>query len=88
MDQSGGYLYHTPEKAAQIITSCASLHNLAVLDRTPRLDHLDDADDAFRYIRPPPEQPRDLNRAAPDDTRRDKYAKMWFSRPDPPAEDA
>ena len=83
MDQSGGYLYHTPEKAAQIITSCASLHNLAILDRTPHMDHLDDGADAFEWLREPPQQPRDLNRANDNDTRRDRYAKRWFSRPDP-----
>lgn len=86
MDQSGGYLYHTPEKAALIITACGCLHNLAVLDRTPHMDHLDDGEDSFNYRRPAREQPRDLNRAEEDDTRRDRYAKAWFSQRDPPVD--
>ena len=87
LDQSGGYLHLTPEKAAQIVTACGCLHNLAVLDRTPHLDHLDADTDAFVFRADPFIQPRELNNALDADTRRDTYAKTWFARPDPVEEE-
>ena len=59
------------------------MHNLAVLDRTPHLDQLDNDDDAsFAANRTVRRQPRELNRTVPTDTGRDVYAKTWFNRPD------
>lgn len=58
MDDSGGYLHHTPVRAGMIIVSCVCLHNLARITRMP-LPPPEAAEDldAFRRARQPHEQP-------------------------------
>ena len=81
LDASGGYLYHFPERAAKIVVACGSLHNLAVMDRAPVVDVVDDGVDGYRRRRPPPEQPQDFHQADPapeDEDARDDYARVHF----------
>ena len=83
IDASGGYLHHTPDKACRIITTCACLHNLAVIDRTPHRDAEDDGHDRFRPLRVAPVGPIDHNQADVDPIavdHRDHYAATNFNR--------
>lgn len=70
MDQSGGYLHHTPAVAAKIITACVCLHNIARrkgFPLPPQEDHEDQ--DAQRSVmrqpreEPPAQVPREIPRA-------------------------
>lgn len=59
MDQSGGYLHHTPEIAAKIITACVRLHNIARrkgFPLPPQEDH-EDGDGQRSVMQQPREEP-------------------------------
>lgn len=59
IDESGGYLHHSPVKAGQIIVTCVCLHNLARMNRMPQPPPEDEEDgDGYRPYRPPLHQPQ------------------------------
>lgn len=70
LDNSGGYLHHTPAVAAKIITACVCLHNIARIHAFPLPPHEDHEDEdaqrsGMRNVRQEPPQiaPREVPRA-------------------------
>ena len=55
LDAHGGYLYHTPERTAKIVMTCAALHNIGIEWGIPIMP--DNDVDAFHPLHNDPGQP-------------------------------
>ena len=75
-------MHHQPERAAKIVVACAALHNIAIIDRVPVVNVMNDhAADAYRAVRPAPDQPQDFHQGdahVDEEDARDEYARINF----------
>lgn len=86
IDNSGGYLYHHPTVAAQIVVACACLHNIAMNNGMPPPieEHEEDEDGRRRFPpnnqRLPVPRPQHIGRARIEDVnRRQLFIEQHFA---------
>ena len=62
LDSSGGYLLHSPKRAARIIETCCCLHNAAKMGHVKILKDSSNRKDAFKRKQKAVVQPANLGR--------------------------
>ena len=78
MDSASGYLYHTPQRAAKIVLTCACLHNVAMDYGIKVVSH---PNDPWYPVRERLDQPAQrTQQEVKDDIKkvRDDYANNFF----------